>query len=131
VGFALDPQENDLATALVEALAGSPAALAQLRELLAAPAAYTVSSLAATLGFSPKAVRNAIARGELTAVKRGGRWIISDEEVARWSWISNKSRGSPWSLFDDRSSFPRGSPLLADALARFERGLSSRPGGQS
>jgi Helix-turn-helix domain len=38
--------------------------------------AYTVASLAAELGVSQKAIRGAIARGELAAVKRGARWLI-------------------------------------------------------
>lgn len=38
--------------------------------------AYTVVSLAAELGVSPKTVRSAIARRELAAVKRGARWLI-------------------------------------------------------
>jgi hypothetical protein len=42
----------------------------------AEPPAYTAESLAAAIGLSPKSIRNAIARGELEAVKRGGRWIV-------------------------------------------------------
>ena len=43
--------------------------------------AYTVASLAAELGVSDKAIRCAIARHELRAVKRGSRWIISSDAV--------------------------------------------------
>jgi len=39
MAFELDSQPDDLAAAVVEALAGCPMALAQLGELLAAPAA--------------------------------------------------------------------------------------------
>jgi hypothetical protein len=75
-------RESALVAALIELLAASPAAMAQLVELLesqrpaAQPAmpAYTVASLAAALGVSPKAVRGAIARGELAAVK--ARWTL-------------------------------------------------------
>jgi len=86
-------RESALVTALIELLAASPAAMAQLIELLESqrpagePAmpAYTVASLAATLGVSPRAVRGAITRGELAAVKRGGRWIISADSVRAWA----------------------------------------------
>ena len=47
--------------------------------------AYTVASLAAELGVSDKAIRCAITRQELRAVKRGSRWIISAEAVDEWT----------------------------------------------
>ncbi len=47
--------------------------------------AYTVASLAAELGVSAKAVRCAITRQELQAVKRGSRWIISADAVSEWA----------------------------------------------
>lgn len=47
--------------------------------------AYTVASLAAELGVSAKAVRCAITRRELHAVKRGSRWIISADAVSQWA----------------------------------------------
>lgn len=50
-----------------------------------AHSAYTVASLAAELGVSTKAVRCAIARHELQAVKRGSRWIISSDAVSEWA----------------------------------------------
>lgn len=46
---------------------------------------YTVNSLAELLQVSPKVVRGAIARGELAAVKRGGRWIIAADAVHAWA----------------------------------------------
>jgi len=46
--------------------------------------AYTVASLAAELGISQKAIRCAIARHELVAVKRGARWLISADAVREW-----------------------------------------------
>jgi excisionase family DNA binding protein len=57
--------------------------------------AYTVASLAAELGVSQKAIRCAIARRELAAVKRGARWIISAEAVRTWATASEaRSRTS-------------------------------------
>ena len=50
-----------------------------------AHSAYTVASLAAELGVSAKAIRCAIARHELQAVKRGSRWIISADAVSEWA----------------------------------------------
>ena len=57
-----------------------------------ARAAYTVPSLAADLGVSRKAVRCAIARGELRAVKRGSRWIIPAAAVNEWATPSTPRR---------------------------------------
>ncbi len=83
-----------LARALVAAIAADPDALGQLRELLRddtdhqgqpTRAAFTVATLAADLYLSPKVVRAAIRRGELAAVKRGGRWVIASEAVAAWA----------------------------------------------
>lgn len=50
----------------------------------AQPAAYTVATLAQELTLSPRAIRGAIERGELAAIKRGGRWIIAAQSVAAW-----------------------------------------------
>ena len=106
---------------LVEVLASSPVAVARLRELLVTsePAvAYTVGSLARATGVTPKMVRNAIVRGELAAVKRGGRWLISAEAAHRWV---SPERGA---RFVRRSRHRRARPL-AEALGRVERGVSS------
>ena len=54
--------------------------------------AYTVPSLATELGVSRKAVRCAIARHELRAVKRGSRWIISSDAVQAWATASDTLR---------------------------------------
>lgn len=56
--------------------------------------AYTVASLAAELGVSTKAVRCAIARDELRAVKRGSRWIISAEAVSEWATAPEAEHGT-------------------------------------
>jgi excisionase family DNA binding protein len=50
--------------------------------------AYSVASLAAELGVSAKAVRCAITRRELRAVKRGSRWIISADAISEWAAAS-------------------------------------------
>lgn len=88
----LDP----LARAVLEAFESDPQAIARLRELVddadaqarddtQTTPAYTVDSLAAAVGVTPRAVRNAITRGELDAVKRGARWLISADAVDAWT----------------------------------------------
>lgn len=54
--------------------------------------AYTVDSLAAEVGVSQKSIRCAIARGELSGVKRGSRWIISADAVREWASSSKPRR---------------------------------------
>lgn len=56
--------------------------------------AYTVASLAAELGVSDKAIRCAIARHELRAVKRGSRWIISSDAVKEWATAPEEHNAS-------------------------------------
>lgn len=83
-----------LAQSIVAAIADDPVALAELRTAIGvtspttsdtAPLAYTVASLADDLDVSTKTVRGAIHRGELEAVKRGSRWLISAEAVRAWT----------------------------------------------
>ena len=57
--------------------------------------AYTVASLAAELGVSAKAIRCAIARHELQAVKRGSRWIISTDAVGEWASAPDARDATP------------------------------------
>jgi excisionase family DNA binding protein len=89
---------HPLARAVLEALASDARALAELRDLVAAqevsraelqPPAHTAGGLAEALGVSSKVVRNAIARGELPAVKRGGRWYVAAGAVAAWAHDSS------------------------------------------
>jgi excisionase family DNA binding protein len=56
------------------------------------PVAYTVVSLAKELGVSQKTIRSAIARRELSAVKRGSRWIIATDAVQAWATASEDRR---------------------------------------
>jgi excisionase family DNA binding protein len=121
--------DHALAAALVELLAASPTAVSRLRELIESddspertlsPPAYTVASLASTLNISARAIRGAIARGELEAAKRGGRWIISTDAVRAWARADD---GVPRGRRPARRSNGR-SPLRA-ALALLDTGASS------
>jgi len=113
--------------ALIGELVADPVALEQLRRALdaessdhatAAPPAYTASTLAAALGVSAKTVRNAIARGELRAIKRGARWIVSEDAVREWAaWEPRAAQA--W-----RGERPRG--VLAQALARVDEHHAGR-----
>jgi excisionase family DNA binding protein len=89
-----DHDGDPLARAVIAALSRDPEAMRRLRDLVVDPTvpardagrpAFTVHSLAETIGLSPKGVRNAIARGELVAVKRGGRWVIAADAVEAWT----------------------------------------------
>ena len=81
--------------------------------------AFTVDALAIAVGMSPKAIRNAIGRGELRAAKRGGRWLISAAAVEEWSRPAESRRFT-------RTSKQKCNKPLTDALDRFERQVSSR-----
>lgn len=83
-----------VAQSIVAAIADDPVALVELRKAIGvaaptaldtAPLAYTVATLADDLGVSTKVVRGAIQRGELKAVKRASRWLISAEAVHAWT----------------------------------------------
>ena len=122
-------EQQALASALVELLASSPLAIARLRELveiapaLAQPSeapVYTAASLAAVLDVSARVIRGAIARGELDAAKRGGRWIISAEAVARWA-----EAGSAPAPGTSRRRRTNGRASLATVMALLDTGANS------
>jgi excisionase family DNA binding protein len=73
--------------------------------------AYTVASLAAALGVSSRVVRGAIARGELAAVKRGGRWIISADAVRAWAQHDGATRPASARRTRARADRPLGSAI--------------------
>jgi excisionase family DNA binding protein len=85
------PFDPPSAAELLSQIASDPDALAALRRLVGAGTdrgapAYTVVTLAAALGVTERVVRNAIARGELRAVKRGARWYIATDAVDAWTY---------------------------------------------
>jgi excisionase family DNA binding protein len=99
--------EPPTAGEILEQIASDPSILAELRVLLSmnvrsmAPG-YTVATLAAALGVTERVVRNAISRGELAAVKRGARWLISPQAVDAWarserdlSRVTRRAGGQP------------------------------------
>lgn len=90
-----------LARDLVTAIREDPAALAELRQALdvqhtdPAPA-YTVARLAAVVGMTPRAVRGAIARGELRARREGTgtrtRYLIARADAEAWATPTDPER---------------------------------------
>jgi excisionase family DNA binding protein len=87
---------SDLLPALLAELRDDPAALAELRTLLAAgPSVYTPRTLAAELGVTPRAVRAAIERGDLEARRSGRGYVIGSEAVAAWAGARAPQRSSP------------------------------------
>ena len=123
-----DPSADPLARALLAALLADPESLRLLSTALAAvaetepearPAAYTVEGLAKAIDVSPRVVRNAITRGELRAVKRGGRWLIAPDAVdAR---THDTAPTASVRITRPRSAPQRRRQPLHDALARLER----------
>lgn len=77
---ALDDAALDVLARRLAPYLASPAAA----ERAESPIAYTVDTLARELGLSPRAIRGAIERGELAAVKRGSRWLIGADAVTVW-----------------------------------------------
>jgi excisionase family DNA binding protein len=92
------------------------------RNAAVAHAAYTVQSLAADLGVSPKAIRCAIARGELRGVKRGSRWIIPPEAVEEWAIPSSPGRMTPRNC--SRRAPKAAGPSLRSVICGSHRGGS-------
>lgn len=92
----------------------------------ARPIAYTVATLASEIGLSPRAVRGAIERRELAAVKRSGRWLVSADAAA--AWVAPAS--SPVQVVPRRRSgaIPLGS--LSSLAAEIDRSESERPSGE-
>ncbi len=89
------------------------------------PPAYTVATLAAALELSEKTVRGAIARGELPAVKRGGRYLIARHAVEVWATpdvAAGRARRGSRSRSGDRR------PLSAAVLALSASAVAGRAG---
>jgi excisionase family DNA binding protein len=81
---------SELARALLDELAGDPAALEQLRELVApqppdpSPQLLTVNDAAKVLACHPKTVRRRIEAGVLTAVREQDRVVIRADDLDRY-----------------------------------------------
>lgn len=75
----LSEEALDRLAALLAPLLGQPASCE-----MPPSRATTVNGLAREVGMTPRAVRAAIDRGDLPAVKRAGRWLISREGVEHW-----------------------------------------------
>jgi hypothetical protein len=92
----------------------------------ARPIAYTVATLAHEVGLSQRAVRGAIERRELAAVKRSGRWLVSADAVA--AWVAPAPAGAQVARRRRSSAVPHGS--LASLAARIDRAESEPPSGK-
>jgi hypothetical protein len=99
---------------LLAELRADPAALEELRALLGAhPPAYTCATLAAELGCTPRAIRAAIERGDLAAVRSGRGWVIGTGAVAAWA--------TPTDARTPRERRGSTARPMRDALARLDR----------
>lgn len=102
--IAFEPSDDDL-DRLADRIADRLAGRMEPRD---EPAAYTCRTLAAELGISPRAVRAAIGRGDLQAVRRGRGWIIGADAVAAW--------GTPRARPGRRAAAPANVRPLRDAF---------------
>ncbi len=96
----------------------------------ARPVAYTVATLASEIGLSHRAVRGAVERGELAAVKRGGRWLVSAEAVA--AWVTPAPRVGPGVAPARAPRSVRTAPAgsLTNLAARIDRAEDAQEGDQ-
>jgi len=76
------PDPDELARGIAQSISEYMSGVqAEYASSLRTPAGYTTSGLAGQLGLSTRAIRAAIERGDLLAVKHGGRWFIGHEAV--------------------------------------------------
>lgn len=125
---------SELLRAIVDELAQDPVALERLRDLVvgfpptpepkARASAYTPTTLAAELGRSPRAIRGAIARGELDAIKRGRGYVISADAVAAWANARPRAQNSAAPRPRPGTGPMRRALELEGQLARRERSIS-------
>jgi excisionase family DNA binding protein len=122
---ALSEEAMQLLLRRLEAIAGGAKVAERSRT------AYTVKSLAAELGLSPRAVRGAIARGELRAVRAGRSFIIGIAAVEAWTKPPPRNKA-----VDGRPAHgqPASGGVMTTALAELDsEGYSDRkrkrPGG--
>jgi excisionase family DNA binding protein len=114
------PFDPPSAAELLSRIASDPEALAVLRRLVDADTdravpAYTVATLAAALGVTERVVRNAIARGELHAVKRGARWLIATDAVDAWTRDGDDCHDGPVESYATVAHSQRASPRSTTA----------------
>lgn len=74
-----------LPDAVLDELAHRVAALLADQQPEPQPVAFTIATLAAELGVSPKTIRGAIHRGELAATRRGSRYLIATDAARAWA----------------------------------------------
>jgi len=95
--------------------------------------AYTPATLADLLGRSQRAIRAAIARGELQAVKRGRGYLISPDAVAAWATptqASSRDRARSSSRPQSRSGGPMSRALRSATVGtdhKFASATLARP----
>lgn len=124
------------AVALVETILADPEAVALLRAALAEgqpahdePVAYTVAALAAATGLSEPAIRGAIRRRELSAIRRGGGasgpFLIPRSAVEKWLSQLAEPRDRGRVRLTPRLGTSRSAGPLAAALAELRHPATS------
>lgn len=131
-GSAVSAAAHPLIAAVLDAMEADPAGARRLADHLLAVVqpsepppqppqapAYTVTSLASHLGVTPKSVRGMISRGELAAVKRSGRWIVSASAVEAWS-AGGEAASHPMASPRSRRPSRSRATTLTQAVARLD-----------
>jgi hypothetical protein len=119
----------------VRLAASGPTLLGSTSDPSSSPTVYTVATLAAELGRTQRAIRGAIARGELRARRSGRRYVIAAASARAWATpeghLSQQSRVDLLA----RPSRSRVGGVMAAALAALDTTEYSdaenekRPGG--
>ena len=88
------PDPDELARVIAQSISHYMSRVqAEYASSLHAPPGYTTSGLARELRLTDRAIRAAIERGDLTAVKHGGRWLIARDAVD--AFLSPGDRSQP------------------------------------
>lgn len=74
---------------------------------------------------SPKALTNALRRGELTGVKVSGRWFVTWHDIKGWLTSCRKNRRGHASTSGENAGEPRSGPSATGRMKRAQVAAST------